>query len=733
VATVIYTCTKTLPVVYNASGQNNPGDLHLPIGLWDPGTGLGWLTRALLYAPVSFAGMTSITEARLYLYQHTASGWHAKGSGSVSLDTRRKTVDWSESSGGDSTGTDETWGGSGESLVSSGFTDDGDASGGFNNAAADSTLNYISITELVRAWFAGSPNYGILLFPLASGSADACEFYSRRAAGKVPYIWIDYATNTAPNAPIALSPTGSEIVHTGASVTLSGTRSDPDAGDYITGVQTIVYEDDGVSLVDDTLNTPSGTPTAFGYVRSLGRGNFFYKWKARTRDKANVWGPYSALQRFKANSAPWQMVGPTVDTDTLTPTITGTFGDADLPYGDNIAAVQIHVELAASPYTDKWLTADIVKSAFPWSQVYAGTALSWGVAYRAKYRTKDTNGAYSAWSLYTSFTPVQPTGPDNMTPRTTTTKQNSLTPTLTIGHSALFQNDEIEVRTGPGTGTVMWTKTWDGTDYADVTSKARTYAGTALSWGATYYWRARIELADASIGAWSAWYPFYVNALPTAASVSIESDAGVAATIRPSDGMAITKDSTPVIRAPFTDPDKTPYGDTASARRIELRRADTQAAHTGYPKTTGTGDTDTVGTALTADLTYEVRVGFRDNAAQPAGDYVYSAWKQFRYSLAPSATLTAPASGSNVADATPTLDWAFTSPGGKLQRSYRIEVFDKGPTGANYANEERVHDSGTILSAVSSYDLPIGILADDHDYRWQVTVEDTDGLTFVLV
>jgi hypothetical protein len=563
--------------------------------------------------------------------------------------------------------------------------------------------------------------------------------FSSHGGGAISAYIADYElANSAPNAPVSLNPSGDEVVNTGRTITFSGVRSDPDSGDYISQYEIAIYTD-GLTKIYSAVSDPTGAPTSFSRAITLPSGyyagNSYYRWRARTRDSANVWGPWSGYARFRPNSVPNTPSAPTIETDTLTPVIQGSFSDPDPSgTGSTIAGVDFEVTRATSPYTAMWTPSEIAKSASPWTVTYAGTALSWGVSYRCRYRVKDGLGAWSGWSAYRTWTPVQPVGPSNMTPRTTATRQTTLTPTLTVGHSANFRNEEIQVRASASdSGTLLWSKTWDGVDYANTLTKARTYAGTALAWGSTYYWKSRIELSDGTITAWSPYFPFYINALPTAPVISLEDTvSGLPAAIRPSDGMLIISDSTPLIRAPFTDPDVALYGDAIGARSIEVRRADTQAAHTGFPLTTGTTDNATIGTALTADLTYEVRVGYRDNAGQPAGTYSYSAWKQFRYSLPPTAALTAPAGGSTVTDSSPLLDWTFTGSGGKTQRSYRIEIFDKGPTGANFAEEEPIYDSGTILSSATAHELPIGTIPNGHDFRWQVTVEDTDGLTFVL-
>lgn len=528
--------------------------------------------------------------------------------------------------------------------------------------------------------------------------------------------WLVYeSANVAPNAPVSLSPTGNAVVNSGTAPTVSGTRSDPDSGDYITGYQIVVYEDDGTTVIQDTGKVSvSGSPTTFSRALALNGAHKYVKWKARTWDKQGVAGAYSAQQRFYANAVPSTPGAPTVETDTLTPLIQGSFSDT----GDTLAAAQIEVTLNASPYTSKWASGDVVLSGTAWAVTYAGAALAWSTAYRARYRVKDSHGAYSSWSSWTTFTPLQPAGPSTMSPKTTTPRLTDLTPDLTIGNGTSFRNHEITVITGAAPGATMWTLTW-GTDYANVTSKVVTYAGTALTNGSTYYWRARIELNDGTITDWSAWQPFRMNGAPTAPSG-----------LTPTGGVVIS-DLTPDLTATFEDPDLD-AGDTPLNADIEV--ADnatgtvvwTSSANTGF---NADGVVTYAGPALTYETTYKWRARFRDAAGLVGA---YSAWQVFKVSQPPSATLTTPADASTVIESTPTLDWAFSSPGGKAQYSYRVEIFDKGPVGANYTDEQPVYDSLTVISSTTSHDVPFGVLVDGHDYRWQVTVADTDHLTYVL-
>ena len=737
-----FACTATMPVIYSSGSGANPGDLHLPVGKWDPGTGIGYSTRALLKASVSFAGMASITSAQLRLYQHTGSGWHAKGSGSVNVGTRRKTSDWSEGGTppGTGTGTDEVYGGTSGTLVSGGFTDDGDPDVAINNGAADSTVEVVDITRLVRAWFEGAANYGVMVFAADSSTDpdDACEFYSRRASGKVPEIRITYETNQAPNAPTGLNPTGAERVDTGRTITYTGTRSDPDSGDTITSYQIEVYTD-GHGTKIQTYTHPGLTP---GYYTTFSRaltlpssyavGGPEYEWRARTCDADGAWGAWSSYQTFRPNTVPSTPGAPSVETDTLAPVITGTFSDPDPGNVPNQA--EVHVERTDTG-TDYWLSGAFGISTTPWTRAYGGSALAWGVSYRARVRTRDALGGWSSWSSWRTWTPTQPTGPDACTPRTTATKLGTLTPTLHVGHSASFRNDEVEVyATNSLASTRLWLKAWEGADYAAATGKDRVYAGTALAWGGTYWWRARIEDTSGVASSWTALMPVYVNAEPLAASgLTARNDAS--AEVVETGGVALVTDTTPILEAVYQDPDLGAYGDLPSSRVVEVydRNPDGSAGALRFTNTLASPPytvpmTFQVTAAMPVGATYLHRWRFADGVGRLGP---WSAYGQVKVTTGPGIVLVAPANASVVTDQTPTVAWDYTSAAGKAQASYLVELYDGGPVGTP-GDEALVHDSGVLTGADESYTIPPGIVVDGRSYRWQVTVRDTDGLAATL-
>ena len=160
--------------------------------------------------------MAAINQARLYFYSHTAAGYHAKD-GSVPIVPWRKLADWSEASAGP-TGTDEVW-------------DTGTAPSPVRPRARLAVHErrrrrgrrrpaFVYITEIVQAWFGGAPNYGLALTSGGAASASRSRPIRDGRRGRVPYIWIDYTTNTPPNAPTGLSPTGDQVTQTGRTIPL---------------------------------------------------------------------------------------------------------------------------------------------------------------------------------------------------------------------------------------------------------------------------------------------------------------------------------------------------------------------------------------------------------------------------------------------------------------------------------------------------------------------------------
>lgn len=546
---------------------------------------------------------------------------------------------------------------------------------------------------------------GSHLHDTAGSSPETLSGFSTDSVGGIGAYVADYQLlNAAPTAPTI---TTGGLQHNGRTVFYSWQHHDPDGNPQLSA-EWELWNTAQTQRLDGPI---SGLGTAQSLWRTLPAGynaNQEYAYRVRTYD-GSLWGPFSGFTIIRPNSPPNVPTINPVPTNTLTPVFTG--GGSDPDPGNSLTSVQYEVR-RVSDNALMWLSPE-AGGAFA-GVTYAGTALAYGTQYKVRSRTIDNWGAWSAWSGYTNWTPAQPTGP-TLSPNTTASKQNTVTPTLNLTNSNAFTNHEIEIR--PQGGAVVQTIP-QGTAYAATTNKNVTPA--ALSWGVTYEWRARV-LVGGALSAWSQWALMTINAEPTAPTLSVD-----AATISPS-GERVVNSLTPVLRAVFNDADKVPYGDAPSAASLEVRNNATDAL---VWSSSSTAEAVTyAGPALSYDTVYKWRKRYTDNAARQGP---FSSYQTFKPTRPPAAALSAPANGSVVTESTPPLDWTYSNPGGKAQYSYRVKVFDKGPTGANYTTEQVAHDSGERVSADTVYALPFGILVDGHDYRWEVTVKDTDGLSYTL-
>lgn len=507
--------TKTFEVTkqYMASantGDANPGDLHIPLGRW---TALAWNGRACLYAPINFSGMTAITSAKLWLRAHApGSGWHAKGTQTEGIRIHRKTSDWSETSGGTSSSVDELWGGDGSAIVNNNYKSTAGGSTDLGSLVHNDWYS-IDVTDIVTEWFNGQANYGVLLRMVDQTDADkAKEFWSRHSSGDEPYFEVVYSTNTAPDAPTDLSPTGDAVQHTGSTVTVSGRRSDPDSGDYISAYRIQVWDDaEAVKYFDENFY-PSGSPTTFSEAVSGLPTNVFLKWRSKTRDKNDEWGVFTSFQRFKLNSTPNAptlalLESPTSDVKSLTPTFKVTHDDPDASDG---SAYKYQIQLELADGTAVWDSGEVTLGTpvTTVSKKYSATALQWATAYRWRARTQDSNSKWSPWSSYATFTTHATGVPVSLSPSGGTVT-GGITPTMSGSRASSadsLTSAQIQVYSNDGV-TLIWDS---GTFTTGVTSTgfAKQYAGTALAYDTAYKWRARVTGSQGGTSEWSSLQSF---------------------------------------------------------------------------------------------------------------------------------------------------------------------------------------------------------------------------------
>lgn len=710
--------TRTIYTTKDASMyQPNDGwsgwDDHHPVGL---GSGK---YRSLIYFPISFTGMTGITSATLYLRAHRgASGNHVLGDTSSARTIRvaRMTSDWGEGSdrGESLWSSAESWGWNNRATA---FTSSGQGSL-INSGYTEGTWYSVDVTTVVTAWFNGSANYGFILYNSdETSTGDGMEFYSRdRGSGYRPYLEIVYSTNTAPAAPTGLSPTGDALVNS-LVPNLTGTRSDPDAGDYITGYQINVYADDGTTLIwDSGVLTPTAGATTFSkaYAGPGLTGSTFYKWTARTKDVGQLWGPYASLQRFKVNSAPNPpsvsiTQTPTTDVMTLTPTINITHSDNDAPdynmYGYHVSVT--------GPSGVIWDSGDIDVSGSPASVksfTYSGPALSWGTQYRITARTKDQNGTWGADNSTLVFTTHKTSVPINLDPSAEvisglvpvfTGTRGDTDDTIASYQIILYAADQI-------------TQVWDsGTISTGITSGAsfsKTYSGTALAYNTAYYYKVRVT---SSVGGTSDYSSLQSFTTPTDATIPIQN--------LPTPNNSPTNTNVTSLTPTFSGSRSTAF----THYQIEVYPSTATSGNLGTPLWDSTDTTQSSATtfsrvysgpALSWGTTYKwrVRVG-----APTLGSWTGLA--AFATDQAGVAVISAPTANQWITTSTPTI--SGTTSASESATAFRILLYEANGTSLKWDSGDISQSASTSWSKV--YNGPA--LVPGNDYQIQARYTKSTG------
>ena len=711
----------------------------LPVGLWS-----GQAYRSFLQAPaIDWVGLNirSLVKATLRLKNSTQVNV-ARG-GTPRVRVRRVAESWSE--------------GSSEALSSSNAItyDNAPATAGtdFDSGAlssSDGATVDIDVTDMVRGSApssvqggTGAAFYGFRLTSFDEGSTSrTTEFWSSDSGttSNRPQLIIEYETNSAPNAPVGLSPASQSdgsasiapFIRSGQLRTnyirFAATRSDSDPGDYITRVRIQVFADSatdgapGSPIIDSTTAYSSGpTSVVISLVADALVAGTSYRARIQTADREGVWGAWSSLtaMRFRPNTIPSAPANMAQDTG-LSPNFYGSLVDSDPGAAIAEARVLVYQDTPAGAVL-KWDSGWVASGGTRFALAYGGSPLEYGTQYRWAGQITDNLGSAGPLSAYRAFTPQSTAGPDAMSPQTVETKLDSVTPTLTIGHSSAFDGLDLQVSRFPDGPADMYDVVQSL--HASTTSKPVVYGSLlaafpakALSWGRTYYWRARVRVAGVTWTDWSPWFPFYINALPSQPVVTIDSavDSGDGPSGRYSSVVSLT----PTIRVPFLDPDLDKgYADVPIEKQVEIRRVDTNAVHSTYAPLTiaGTAETHVVNLAMTAGVLYRIRVRWKDSAGQ------FSPWSNWLLLKPVTAYTIAAGTAPDVTDPTPTLDWTTN----RAQRRFSVLIY-RNATG------ELVHNSGVVESSATEYVVPGEVLEHATAYRWEATSYDADLVPAVL-
>jgi hypothetical protein len=588
--TTPYACTQDATAINNPNGSGYSADWnatgwHSPIGVSADGNYV-WRAR-MQFTSFSTTGITNVTNATLttYYYHSGTSTKNAANSGNSTNRTIRVYLangNTITDTGGGTPFPASGW------VTKSGYNWETQFAGGtyLTTPMAQETLSGvisngqqidIDVTSLIQ-YVISNPSFTFRGFLLriddeAAGSTSSFAQLNARTneAGSTntlaPVLNVTYNSNTAPNAPTNLSPNSGTVV---TAKTLTGTFSDPDAGDSMSSVQVQIASDSGFASIIYDSGTVSSSGSTFSVTHTAALTyNTTYYWRARTKDAAGLWGPYSAGDTFKQNTKPNTPTGLTptggATVTGLTPTFSGTASDPDA--GDSIATARIKV-YRSSDNVLMWDSGDFASGVASFTKQYGsgGTTyfnLSYGTSYYWIASVKDTNSSSSSNSSSSTFA-TDVAGVTGMTPNTSNASTGwvkTLTPSFNFVTPAnmnqytlkLYDTNNTLIRTiGPTAVSPVST----------TLSSAYTYSGSpAIEWGTRYQWTVTWRDESLVTQPESPKAIFWTNAAPVANNIS------------PANNQAITS-TNPEISIGFADQDLA-NGNTDAPTKltIEVSRA----------------------------------------------------------------------------------------------------------------------------------------------------------------
>lgn len=315
--------------------------------------------------------------------------------------------------------------------------------------------------------------------------------------------------------------------------------------------------------------------------------------------------------------------------------------------------------------------------------------------------------------MYISYTgrvyDQPPNAPSNLAPSGTVT---TLTPTFTGSFSDPTSGDtlaqyEIAVNNASnGGGSQIWVSGPINASSAEQAAAAfsRGYGGPALSFGASYSFRAHMANQNGNWGAWSGWVNFQTAQGPNTPSISAPS--GLQTSLTPAWSFGYSS----------------PSGTALAAWRmvIEAEPQDTWIYDSGwvsYSAASGVTVTGTVPTAagLQYGGAYAVNVMVQDaNGATSGWDKLF-----FTVAALPQVAPLTPANAATVNTQTPTFTWTYSDPT-YPQAQAQIEV-------QNAATGSDLILTSWLSQSAASWTMTTPI-AFGTSIRWRLQVQDSAGL-----
>lgn len=223
----------------------------------------------------------------------------------------------------------------------------------------------------------------------------------------------------------------------------------------------------------------------------------------------------------------------------------------------------------------------------------------------------------------------------------------------------------------------------------------------------TWYLRARVVDDLGGESAWSTTVSFSISHPPVATPVT------------PANGISqLYGGGSPTFDWTFSDPE---IFDSQSAYRLVIIRNDTGA--TVHDSGKVVSSVKSVSVAISSGLKdtplqWSVMLWDSDDTPGP-----FSSANVFTLVDPPVVVVTGPVEGSTINTALPTVTWTFTVGGSRVQRAYRIRIWD-----TDASPDEEVYDTGWVFSSAITWTSGEQILEEGVNYRADVSVLDSLNL-----
>lgn len=303
---------------------------------------------------------------------------------------------------------------------------------------------------------------------------------------------------------------------------------------------------------------------------------------------------------------------------------------------------------------------------------------------------------------YTELAPA-PTGVKPAAGSTVTTDLPTLQATIAPHVQGLKMYFEWQMATDAGftanVRTVTQPSSWA---HASGATSYPTPLGSALFQG-LWYIRCRVIDQLGTLGPWSGATTFTVSHPPSARSLS------------PANGVIQgVSEHTPVMYFGWEFFDTSSI-DAQTAYQIQVERNETGAVEWDSGKVVSTSATASW-IYPNAEVVYRWRIKLwdRDNV-----EGAWSSYQVFTPGLPPQVTNVSPAANAVVTVPNPTVSWDYSSPGGRPQSSFQIQIHKAGVI---------IYDSGWVVSTTPSFTLPAGTLSNATSYALWVYVKDSANI-----